>query len=180
MKIWQWAVLLLVLCNMALLLTIWLKPHAGGPPRGESPRDFVVRSLKFSDAQTRQYDVLVKEHQEAMRKLRREAAEYRQALFTNLGKDNGGGINADSIANLIAHNQEQVEMVTYRHFGQVRDLCTEEQKKEFDNIIGDVLKRMNGGPHGGPPPPRDGQDHPDGPPPGDRPGPPPPDGPENH
>ena len=179
-KLLRWAVLLLVLCNIGLIVTIWIKPHseAGhGPMNGETPRDFVVRNLKFSEEQTRQYDAMVKDHQQAMRQLRHEAMDYRQSLFSNLANESKAGSTADSLARLIANNQQQIEMVTYRHFAQVRAICTDEQKQEFDKIIGDVIKKMNGGmrppddrrgppPEGhGPPPDRQGP--PDGPPPPD-------------
>lgn len=171
-KIWQWAVGLLVLCNVGLLLTIWLKPHHGGPPHRESPRDFVVRSLGFSKEQEQKYDALVTSHQQAMRGLRDKANEYREALFSGFDKQGA----ADSLSRLIGDNQKEIEKVTYDHFAQVRALCTESQKKEFDHIIGDVTKRMNGGPH---PPHGHGPPGHDGPPPGEGPPPHPPGGPEN-
>jgi hypothetical protein len=97
--------------------------------------------------------------------------EYRRQLFANLGNEKNG-INTDSLAQLIANNQKQIELVTYSHFAQVRAICTDTQKAEFDKIIGDVIKKMNGPGNGGPPPPREGQGPP--PPPGDGQGPPPP------
>jgi protein CpxP len=186
-KLLRWAVLLLVLCNIALLLAIWIKPHSEtgpGPMRGETPRDFVVRSLKFNAGQTTQYDAMVKDHQQAMRQLRHEAMDYRQLLFANLANESKSGNTPDSLARLIANNQQQIELVTYRHFAQVRAICTDEQKQEFDKIIGDVIKKMNGGmrppddrrgpppeghgpPPGGQGPPPDGQGPPGGPPPPD-------------
>jgi Spy/CpxP family protein refolding chaperone len=164
------------------MLTIWLKPtQQSSHPRGETPRDFVIRSLKFNNDQITKYDVVIKQHQQAMRQLRHEAMEYRQLLFSNLANEKHQVINADSLARLIANNQQQIEIVTYRHFAQVKALCTEQQTQEFDEIIGEVIKRMNPGPH---PPPGDRPGPPDGhgPPPGSEgppPGPPPPDGPPN-
>ncbi len=174
-RLWQWAVLLLVLCNIGLIATIWLKPQHDGPPRGGSPRDFVIKELKFTDDQTKKYDVLVQAHQEAMRKLRHDAADLRHELFANLKNEKEGNNVADSLVRLIGNNQKEIELTTYNHFAQVRALCTDAQKKDFDNIIGDVIKKMNGGPH---PPPGNRQGPPDhdnggGPPPGGPPPPPP-------
>lgn len=185
--IWKWTVILLLLCNTGLILTLWLKPAMHDGPRGETPRDYVIRNLKFSDDQVKKYDALIKDHQDAMHRLRHEAMEYRQQLFANLKNEHGSSGNTDSLAQLIANNQKQIEVVTYNHFAQVRTICTDAQKAEFDKIIGDVIKKMNGpgpgGPHPptpdgqGPPPDREhGDDRPqDGPPPPeDRGGPPPP------
>jgi protein CpxP len=175
-RLWQWAVLLLVLCNAGLILTIWLKPHHDGPPGGETPRDYVIRNLKFSEDQVKKYDVLIEQHQQDMRQLRKNASEYRQQLFAGIKN----GSSPDSLAQLIGNDQKQIEIVTFGHFAQVRALCTDVQKTTFDNIIGDVTKRMNGGPGGHHPPPGDGPPHhgEDGPPPpGEQ---PPPDAPQNH
>jgi len=177
MRILQWTILLLVLCNIGLIITIWCRPHPGGPPPGESTRDYIVRSLKFSGEQTQKYDALVKEHQQGMKKLRHDAVEYRSLFFAGLKNAQPANVT-DSISRLIGNTQQEIEKLTFNHFAQVRVLCTDAQKQEFDNIIADVLKRMGG--HHRPPPPGDGPPPgPGGPPPGED-GPPPPDGPQNH
>lgn len=183
MRILQWTILLLVLCNIGLIVTIWFRPHPGSPPHGGSTRDYVIDKLKFSPDQVQKYDVLVKAHQQSMRKLRHDADEYRSQLFAGLKTANSS--SADSFSRLVGATQQQIEKATFDHFAQVRTLCTDTQKQEFDNIIADVLKRM-GGHHG--PPPGDGPPHgpgdgpppgDDGPPPGDDGPPPPPGGPQN-
>lgn len=177
--IWKWALILLLLCNMGLIATMWFRPGMHKGPKPETPRDFVIRELKFSDEQVKKYDVLIQDHQRSMRQLRDDAMKLRQQLFSQLKNGSGAGINTDSLAQLIAGNQKQIELVTYNHFGQVRALCSDAQKADFDKIIEDVVQKMNGPgrggppPHDGPPPPRDG-DHGDGPPPPPAGGPPPP------
>jgi protein CpxP len=162
LKFWKIAVVLLVLCNIGLMLTLWLKPQVdgGGPPRRESPRDIIVRQLKFTDEQVKQYDVLIREHQDSMQRLRDGAKNYRQQLFENLKNTSGNSGFADSLSNLIGNNQARIESVTYDHFSKVRSLCTDNQKAEFDRIIVDVTSKMSGpgGPHpqDGPPPGREG------------------------
>ncbi len=176
MRILQWIIGVLVLCNIGLMSFIWLRPHAGGPPPGETPRDYVIRSLGFTADQVKKYDALIKDHHSRMQQLKHEADGYRHALFANLNTAQPGN-TADSLSTLIGNTQKTIEKVTYDHFAQVRALCTEAQQKEFDNIIEDLTKRMSGPPH----PPRGGRPgHPGGPPPlpGDD-GPPPPDGPQN-
>lgn len=158
--IWKWAAGLLVLCNIALIATLLLKPQPGGPDMArETPHDFVVRSLQLNDSQTTGYDLLVHAHQADMRRLRKQAMDNRQLLFSRLGA-NDTGAAADSISVRIANTQKEIELVTYRHFAQLRALCNARQQAEFDRIIGDVIRKMNT-----PPPP------PHGPGEGDRRGP---------
>ena len=177
LRLWQISTLLLLVCNISLMLSIWCRPGRGADgPRHEAPREFVIRNLAFSDAQIKQYDVLIPAHQQAMRRLRQEAMNYREALFANLNNPNRDTLLADSLTNLIATTQKQIEIITYNHFRQVRAICTDKQKPEFDRIIDDVIKKMNG--RGGPPPPDGHRPPPDGPeapppPPDDREPPPP-------
>lgn len=149
-RILQWSIVLLLLCNMGLIVTIWLRPVVSHD-RHETPRDFVIRNLKFTDDQVDLYDVLIEAHQRAMRELRQEARGYRQQLFKGLEGGLPQQVNKDSLAVLIGKVQERIETVTYDHFAEVRKICTDAQKPEFDRIIGDVIKKMNGGPPGGPP-----------------------------
>jgi protein CpxP len=172
-KIWQWLVGLLVLCNIVLIVMMWLKPHREGPPHGgQRARERIINELKFSEEQVNKYEPLIQEHQQAMGKLRHEGNQYRESLYTNLKTGMAGVKTADSFEELIAGNQKRIEMVTYDHFAKVRELCTESQKLTFDKIIGDVVIKMYG-PGGHRPPPPGGRRH-DGPPPeDDRQGPPP-------
>ena len=145
LKILQWVIGVLVLCNIGLVLTIWLKPgRPPGPPPGggATPREYLIHALDFSPGQVTQYDALIRKHQEDMRRLRRRANEYRHMLFEYVG-DTTAGNTVDSLSGLIANTQKAIIMATYRHFTQVRALCTDEQKKKFDSIIDNVLQRMN-------------------------------------
>ena len=177
LRFWKWAVILLVLCNVALVSVIWFRPHLPFGPKPEQPRDFVIRKLDFTPDQVKKYDALIQEHQKYMQQFRHEAADARMQLFDHLktGEDADGKVTTqynsnpfvDSLTNLIGFKQRQIEATTYWHFAQVRKLCTDRQKAEFDKIIGEVTKLMSGQSHGNRPP-------------GDHQGPPPPDGPPHH
>ena len=154
-------VVLLVICNIGLMFTIWHNPNRDcpplpPPPGGHGPRNFVIEHLNLNNDQISKYDQLIKEHQQSMSDLRQSAAGLRGMLFSNVERTDTHF--TDSVATLIAGKQKEIEMVTYTHFGKLRALCTDSQKKDLDNILSDVIKKMNGG-HNRPP--------------GDRPGPPP-------
>jgi len=174
LRFWKWVALILVLCNIGLILTIWVKPNSPFGNKPETPRDFVVRSLKFSDDQVKKYDTLITTHRGTMDRLRKESNDYRHRLFDNLKNGPANSTAADSLSQLIGNNQKQIELVTYNHFAQVRMLCTDDQKVTFDQIIGNVTKMMNGNNHrpgdrqGPPPNRREGHEGP----PNDRQGPP--------
>lgn len=161
--IWKWTVVLLVICNAALIATLWLKPQQDAPRNGRGgghggPRNYIIEQLKLTDEQVARYDQLIEGHHSTMERLRKEMVVLRKQLFNNI-KNAPAGINADSLALEIAKKQEQIEIITYRHFAQVRaEICTDTQKPELDRIIEDVMKQMSGVMRGMPPPnDRDGQ-----------------------
>ncbi len=181
LRFWKLAVIVLVLCNIGLLATIWFRPH---PPQdmrhGEQTRNYVISTLKFSDEQGKQYDALIVLHKEAMKNQKRACASCRTLFFSGIANPRQNPAVADSLASAVADCQKKIELVTYNHFSDVRKICTDAQKAEFDKIILDVVRKMIGNP--GAPPPH-GPGEPGGPgSPDDRrngPPPPPPGPPEN-
>ncbi len=185
-------IVLLVLCNLSLIVILWLKPGPPPRPNNESPRNFLVRNLQFGESQIKQYDSLIAIHQGDMKRLRDESKNLREQLFSKLGT-NYNQSQIDSFTQQIGKNQAATESATFSHFNNVRTICTEGQKKDFDKVIGDLIKRMgqndrpgrdrNDGehrpPHGTgrpdwpPPPPYGGPEDRQGPPP------PPPGAPDN-
>ena len=59
-------------------------------------------------------------------------------------------------ADNVAKNLEQLDLLTFDHFKQVRTICTSQQQKKFDEIIEDVLQMISSGPPHGP---QKGNDH---------------------
>jgi hypothetical protein len=147
--IWKWMVGLLFVLNLALLATIWFKPGdkqlaSPGVNGGERPNEFIERKLHFSAEQVSAFDVLRKRHHDSIMTLQQQGRELRDQYFDNLKHpETVDSNNVNRIALAIADNQKEIELVTYRHFRQVRQLCNEQQKPVFDDIIDEVLRMMS-------------------------------------
>ena len=169
--IWKWTVAILFLLNIALLATIWFKP-SGEKVRemheGERPNEFIQRNLHFSREQLKVFDILRERHHDSVVILQREGEQLRRQYFENLQHpESADSTRLQVLSSAIGRNQQEIEIVTYRHFRQVRALCDDKQKLVFDNIITEVLKRMSG--HHGPPPRDDaGDGRRQGPPPAEQ------------
>jgi hypothetical protein len=60
-----------------------------------------------------------------------------------------------ALADSVAAGQRAIELITFRHFQQLRSICTAAQQKKFDEVIGEALERLGGQGEGrrpGPPP----------------------------
>ena len=96
-----------------------------------------------------------------MRSLRENVKEMKEAFYADLGKpilDDSLKVRAQKIESKMA----EADVITFRHFQQVRQMCTPAQQKHFDEVILDLIRSIErpgpqGGPHQGGPPPRDGR-----------------------
>lgn len=145
-KYWKGFALILVALNILLLCILVIKPftrpeHPNDRPREEGPAKFIIEKLKFTPQQEVDFTKLKLQHQAAVRKLRNEGRLLRESFFEGLEKDSISS-DKDRIAQRIAENQKQLELVTYDHFEQVKKICSPEQKLIFNDIIGEVLQQM--------------------------------------
>lgn len=170
-------ILLLIILNMATITAFWLLrgDHRMGPvaePRSNA-MEFLIKELAFDSSQKQQLLLLKEDHQQKMREVRRNNKEVKDALFALLKNTDTPDSVIEKAAGASVVYDVQAEIITFKHFQQIRKLCNETQKKKFDSIIEEVLRMLAPGPQGaqpqgpplrpggerpeGPPPPRDGQ-----------------------
>ncbi len=154
-KILWVAVGVLLLLNVGLL--VWISFFSGKLP-AQPQRLFLETELKFDEKQTEAYRKLRHEHAEQMRSLRNGVKEMKEAYYADLDKT----ISDDSLkarANQIESKMVEADVITFKHFQQVRQMCTPAQQKHFDEVVIDLIRSIErsgpprGGPgQGGPPP----------------------------
>ena len=171
-KWWAIAFLLLIAFNVATLIAFWLiRDKRSGPPPGAGVDvvEFLSKELGFDSVQKEKLAHLHDVHQMKMRALRKNNRDAKNDFFDLLQQQDITDSALQKAAQESTKYNEETDILTFRHFQQVRALCTEAQKKKFDSVIQEVL-RMNAPPppgsHPGPPP-RRGEGMHDGPPPGD-------------
>lgn len=162
-------VILLVIINCVLLGSLWFtKYKMAGPPIGppERANDYLIRELKMTPAQVKQYDAMRKQHFETTRKLNDQNRLLRDEFFKNIQTPVLNKVAVDSLQKKISTNIITLDTTTLHHFRKLRTILTNEQKTKFDKIIQNALHMMGGPPQGGggpggPPP--NGMRPPDGP-----------------
>lgn len=170
-KILTVAVVLLLIINIGILAFLWIdrvpkspeklppvdRLHAPDgrplvrPPGNPGPKEFLMRELNFNEQQRKEYEKLVDEHKNDMKNIRDKIRNNKEKLWDLFLKHDVDSNDAEAIATEIGAGQKETEMVTFRHFQKVKDLCNDEQKEKFDKVIGDALKMM--GPEVPPDPP---------------------------
>lgn len=171
-KWWAIAFMLLVALNVATLLTFWLVKEKHGRPPGPPSGviDFLTKELSFDSIQKQKLVELLEEQQQNMREIRRNNRGAKDKFFALLKQDAIPDSAIENAARESARYDSQMDVLTFKHFQQLRSLCNETQKKKFDSILQQVLHMIapppGGGPRGGPPPNGEHPPH-DGPPPGE-------------
>jgi hypothetical protein len=145
LKFWRIFAILLVGLNIILIVFLFLKPLSGrysGVKEETAPGNYLVGKLKLTKPQQTELRRLRNNRHSAILELQSEGKKLRKIFFNGL-TSNPVNSNVDSIANKIAENQKQIELVTYSHYKEVKNICTDEQMKIFDDIIMDVLEIMS-------------------------------------
>jgi hypothetical protein len=144
-KFWKFFAIVLIVLNLTLIGFLLLRPIGGRRSEVKvevAMGNYFVEKLKLTAPQQRELKRLRENHHAAILALQAEGKKLRKRFFDGLISDTAKS-KEDSIANEIAGNQKQIELMTYSHFQEVKKICTEEQKLIFDDIIQDVLEKMS-------------------------------------
>jgi periplasmic protein CpxP/Spy len=141
-------VAILFLTNIATLSIIWFKkPRPHNPtndPRKKEKRmgQFMVDQLKFDTVQAAAYwtlrDSLVTKQRPVMDSIRNAKLSF----FDMLNQSNINDSMLAARSNEITYLQKRLDLLTFRHFQQVRTLCRPDQLQKFDTVIKEIVNRM--------------------------------------
>ncbi len=183
-KWWLIAVIVLLAINTATLTIFWLerKGHGlllGSHPKGAEAQAFLIKELTLDSAQQVQYLVLVKAHRKSTNEIKKELKNAKDVFFTLLGDSTASEATVKQAADSASTVETQLDLLTFKHFQQIRSICTPAQKAKFVNVIKTVVRMMGPNqqrPQGPPPHGLHQGERPNGPPPEEGEGPQPPDG----
>jgi periplasmic protein CpxP/Spy len=139
----------LLLSNLLLVgFILYNKPkhgHEYPPPHG-GPRDLIIERLHFNDSQVAQYDKLIAWHRGEIGKADDQITTLKNQLYSTLASSANSRLK-DSLLGAISAVQQNIEKIHYRHFEDIRNLCTEQQKPDFEALTKDMASLF------APPPP---------------------------
>lgn len=137
-KLLSIAVVVLLGLNIATLLI----GSKHGPPHAEGPKQLVIDRLHLDEQQVTAYSKLIEEHQAAIKSKNDELLAARKALYADLARE--GRPISDSLTLAIAVLQQDIEMIHYGHFADIRELCHPDQIAAFDLLLNDLAGLFNG------------------------------------
>ncbi len=128
----------LLLSNIILAALLFLgKPKHGNPH--DRPRNMVIERLQFDQNQVAEYDKLIAGHRKQVHQFDSTMRAMKQDLYQNL-LVNQSEAKRDSIAQAMGQLQQNIEIVHFNHFMDIKKLCKGEQIKAFELLAGDITE----------------------------------------
>lgn len=153
----QVVVVVLLVLNTATLVYLLLERKSESrdpfshPLHGPKGKHGLERELDFSDAQSKSFEQLRKEHHSAMMLIQDSIHSVKEAYFDLVVSDSSQ--KSTFLLNQIGELEKRKDALTFAHFKQVYQLCNAEQKRIFLSVMKRALHRIA-------PPPPPGAPHP--------------------
>lgn len=148
-------VVISLLANIIMLVYfVWIREryHKGHDDRPSSPITvFLKKNVGFTDEQMVRFEQLRLKNRGKMKPLFEgiRLAKVQFYRYLNDQQINDSALN--KAATLIGEKQKAIDLQTFKNFREVRTICTEEQKKSYDSLVGGVISQMWFTPRNGPP-----------------------------
>lgn len=129
----------LLLSNLLLVGYIMLnrsQPTHQPPPRHGGPRNIIIERLHFSEEQVTEYDKLIQWHRSEIDKRDHKMRELKNQLYSTLS--NLSDNTKDSLIATIANTQQEIERIHYKHFEDIKRLCTPQQQADFEKLTKEI------------------------------------------
>lgn len=128
--------LLVINLGMAAVVLFSKQRHERG---NKGLKQEVIKTLQFNDQQIEAYEVLITEHQKNIQQEERKIANFKKAFYRNNFDINNNIHYLDSITLSL----KNIEIGHALHFKALGQLCSESQKKDFEQITQKLITHFN-------------------------------------
>jgi periplasmic protein CpxP/Spy len=136
----------MVVINVALIgMLLRNKPNH---PRRDEPKRVIIERLKLEPNQIEAYQKLIDWHRSKVKETNQQMRQLKNQLYGTLIQTDATA-TADSLVAEIGQLQQRIEQIHYKHFQDIKLLCTPAQLPAFEALSSDMAKLF------GPPPPHE-------------------------
>lgn len=104
---------------------------------------FLKNDLGFNQQQLQQYNTLSQAHHTKIKAMFDEAGNDKEKQFKQMTTDDFSDSAISNTAILFADKQKEIQTVMFKHFKDVRNLCTPQQQPKFDLLFYTVMNKRN-------------------------------------
>jgi periplasmic protein CpxP/Spy len=139
-KVLGFAVVALFLLNIGILGFLFFSREKDGPRGRNMPREIVIEKLHFDENQIKEYDKLIKKHQQAIRITDDSIRNTRNELYQLLNTETLNSVKRDSLYSKFASFQKQIETTHFNHFIEIKQISKNEQLAAYKNLTEELSK----------------------------------------
>ncbi|MCK5104540.1 MAG: hypothetical protein KAR17_17065 [Cyclobacteriaceae bacterium] len=144
-------IIILVILNIASVGTIWLsKDHRPYSRSGTSSRSdrkiqqprsvhFLTKELNFTADQQVKFDTLAASHKENLDLKTDEIRVLREQLVNRM-KNQEFSSGSEELIKQIGQKQAEIELINFRNFRDVMNICDDKQKEKFIGMMQRAFK----------------------------------------
>lgn len=146
-KLYKIVVIVLLVVNILTLGALWFgKPNHPRPMPHERDMTFLSKELGMTGANKEKLDAMETKHHTEKRELLENNKLLREQLFGLLKSNPSDTVVINSFVTSILTNQKEIELMTYYHFKEVKEMCSPEQQKKLDETITEAIRMAGGKP----------------------------------
>jgi periplasmic protein CpxP/Spy len=132
-------IICLAISNILLGIYAFNSKGQHRPHHDDKPRNLIIEKLHLDEAQTKQYDILIKDHRTQIAAKDHQIMRLKNELYQHLKEDKPLA-TADSLTQEIARVQKQIESIHFAHFIALKKLCTPQQQGAYKELANELAK----------------------------------------
>jgi hypothetical protein len=122
-----------------LLLIGFLFFNKPKPPMHEGPKAIIIERLHFEAGQIEAYEALIKVHRKQIGEKESEILALKTSLYGTIAEPYRLA-EKEYIEKTLAELQIEIEEIHYQHFLDIKKLCRNNQRDDFNALMKDVAK----------------------------------------
>ncbi|MBU2950085.1 hypothetical protein KO493_05170 [Tamlana agarivorans] len=134
----------LLVVNGFFLFDYMENSHDAKKSEAKNPLGFIVKELKFSEVQLKDFKRINKTQRREMELVDQALRRTKDALFEKISSASVRTKEIDSLTTIIGENQKTKENLVFKHLRSIQELCNEKQKQKFQSILKDALHKGKG------------------------------------
>lgn len=107
-----------------------------------NPKEVVIKTLQFDEAQVKAYDKIIKTHQNAVNAEQEKIQVLKKNLYQSLANE-AMTTAKDSLIKEISLTYLAIENTNYQHFAALKKLCKPEQMTNYSTLMDRIAEVFN-------------------------------------
>lgn len=146
-KFLTYSVILLLLLNLGIISFLYLtRPNTNLDDNRRKPKDIIIEKLHFNANQIKKYEAIINVYRNNIDSLNNNNRELKSVLYTQLKHPIVNNKIKDSLIKLILVNQNRIEEANFKHFQDIKAICTGSQINDFNFLteeLGQLFSNQN-------------------------------------